>query len=363
MKNIFSLHSRDLTPRPEEESLFSALERGDSVMLSSKRRKGKTLFLKNALKKDYLYIDFYYYLRIEDFILDYAKILQEQFFPMDSIKSVGKNLNSLKQYFSFIDVNTSMNVDSEVQVKFSLLSNKKEYLKSCLKEVLSFPQKYYQQKNDQYVIVWDEVQAFFKENNHMKEIMEEITSHKNISYVLSGSDEELMRKIYDDIEYGLSEVCSYISLSDIEEEEWISFLKKMFKGMDYSDTLFKDILTISKGDPYYTNYLASKAVEMLQKGLNKGKYYFAKELVRIEETGFKQLIDGLTNNQKKCLAIIGKADGENIYNSTNLQKMGLSKSAMERCLTSFLNMNLLYRDKNRLLFSNPLLAFWIQQKF
>jgi uncharacterized protein YaaR (DUF327 family) len=71
----------------------------------------------------------------------------------------------------------------------------------------------------------------------------------------------------------------------------------------------------------------------------------------------------LSSNQQKALLLITKTNGENLYSSKNLQDVGLNKSAIERCLTSFTQMNLIIKHESSFRFENPLFRMWILEYF
>jgi uncharacterized protein YaaR (DUF327 family) len=86
-------------------------------------------------------------------------------------------------------------------------------------------------------------------------------------------------------------------------------------------------------------------------------------LTNIFSSSFLNTWMQLSSNQQKALLLITKTNGENLYSSKNLSEVGLNKSAIERCLTSFTQMNLIIKVESNFRFENPLFRMWILEYF
>lgn len=351
----------------EQETIVDYIKSHNMCWLYSERRIGKTSLIKTIIEQNpdlkIIYFDFFLALSKEDFILKYAKAIAEKIFSKKD--NTPDTIKEYKKYFKIIYPEI-IQQNEEIKITFSF---EKSQTEDALQELMNIPQKYAENNKKEVVaVVFDEFQNIYDTDASMiKQLRSYIQDHSLVSYVYLGSNKDRIDSIFNDPQSPFFESASKVTIEPIKLEEWRLHIINKFtqSNLSISQKTLNAILDLSQGHPFYTQYFAARAWELSQLDvpeLQDNHMLFADDLMKQEESFFRELFDGMTKNQKKTLLLVAKDNGDNVYSTSNLEFFEMSKSSAERCITSFIQMNLISKNKNYYYFRNPLLRYWIQKR-
>jgi hypothetical protein len=356
------------TCRQQEQNLIkNHIVNHNMCWLYSERRIGKTSLIKTIIEhnKEFkiIYFDFFLALNKDDFIKKYSKAIVDVLFEIKT--NIPETVKELKKYFKHIYPEVSQN-NEIINISFSFEKSK---LEECLQEVLNIPQKFAENnKKETVAVVFDEFQNIYETDETMiKQLRAYIQNHNLTSYIFLGSNKDKIDSIFNDSNSPFFESASKVTIEQIKTEEWRLYIINKFTQTNLSipQKILNSILELSQGHPFYTQYFSARAWDLIylkDPEISINSFYFADDLMKQEESFFRELFDGMTKNQKKTLLLIAKDNGDNVYGTANLEKFEISKSSAERCITSFVQMNLISKNRNLYYFRNPLLKYWIQKR-
>jgi len=246
------------TNRKEEISkIHSILSSENHLILISSRRYGKTSLVNKAIKqldRPYIYLDLQLTTNLEDFT---SQLLQKTLksYPYEKVKQFLKNFRVIP--------NISLNpLSNEVDISFNPVVSSQVILEDALNliEKLSTKKK-------KIVVIFDEFQEIHKIDKSLdKKLRAVIQHHKMVNYVMLGSQESLMKDIFEKKKSPFYHFGYLMQLDKIPYDEFFNFLSKRFeKIINNSSNLCENILEFTKLHPYYTQQLAFNVWESLLK--------------------------------------------------------------------------------------------------
>ena len=186
---------------------------------------------------------------------------------------------------------------------------------------------------------------FFDEFQKLNQIAESIAieasirhvaqESKNISFIFSGSNRNLLSSLFDDQKKPLYKLCDRMVLDRISENDYIPFIKKKFQirnENNLSEKIIQAILDTTERHPYYVNVLCHKLwTKMTFPTENEVKeiwHYYA----MTEKSNVTNEIDLLSANQAKMLIAIAKYGGE--FSTTSREFLALTRFSTSSALQS-----------------------------
>lgn len=287
------------TNRIEEiETISSILNSENHLVIISPRRYGKTSLIFRVLKemgRPYITVD----LQVITTTTDLAAQLIKK---INRVYAFEKIKNLIKGFRIVPSINLSP-LTNEIEVSFKASSSADTPLEDVLDllDNLSSPSK-------KLIVVFDE----FQEIKNIKKGLEKklrsvMQHHKNTNYVFLGSQESLIREIFQKKKSPFYRFGYIFSLEKIPESEFMKFLKEKFKG---AAKIPGAILEITKSHPYYTQQLAFNVWQILEKDkkckdpVGKG----IEQIVRNHDADYERLWNTLNRTDMKIL--IGMAMSE-----------------------------------------------------
>ncbi len=246
------------TNRKEEiGKIHSILSSENHLILISPRRYGKTSLISKAIKaleRPYIFLDLQLITNIEDFT---SQLLQKtlKYYPFEKIKHFFKSFRIIP--------NISLNpLSNEVDFSFNPTMSSSVILEDALNliEKLSTKEK-------KIVVIFDEFQEINKiDKNLDKKLRAILQHHKMVNYVMLGSQESLMKEIFEKKKSPFYHFGYLMQLDKIPYEEFFDFLTERFEKIKNNGSgLSKEILEFTKLHPYYTQQLAFNVWENLIK--------------------------------------------------------------------------------------------------
>jgi len=285
------------TNRTEEiQKVKSVLNSENHLIVISPRRYGKTSLINKVvkeLKRSFILLDLQLITSAEDFA---AQLLKRAYkiFPLEKIKQLIKSFRIIPS----VSINP---VTGELDVSFRPSASSST---SAIEDVLNLIEKL-SPPNKKIIIVFDEfqeVKRIDKElDRHLRAFMQH---HKNINHVFLGSQESLIRDIFEKKKSPFYHFGFLFPLSKIPADEFHSYLSTRFqKIIPDHETISWSIIQFTGSHPYYTQQLAFAVWEVLSKngGVSSVIESAINELIQYHDADYERLWNTLNRTDMKIL--------------------------------------------------------------
>ena len=300
----------------ELQHIKSVLNSENHLILISPRRFGKTSLVVKALQESerkHIMINLQSVVSVEDFA---SRLLKEVFkiYKFEKLKYMIKNFRvvptlSINPMTDGVDVAIQPMVDSRVMIEdvFSLL------------QMLAT-------ENDRLIVVFDEFQEIKAIDKNLDRVLRSIIQlHKNINYLFLGSQESMMREIFEKKKSPFFHFGQLLNLDKIPYEDFKLYLYDRLSFMDDADRVCDEILDFTKCHPYYTQQLASQVWE---KGKNGEMENIVEEainrLLEFHDLNFERIWLNFNNTDKRIL--IWLANNNKPYTLLGIAQSTISSS-------------------------------------
>lgn len=302
--------------RIELQQIKSVLNSENHLILISPRRFGKTSLVVKALQESeckHIMLNLQSVVSVEDFA---SRLLKEVFkiYKFEKLKYMIKNFRvvptlSINSMTDGVDVAIQPMVDSRVMIEdvFSLL------------QMLAT-------EDDRLIVVFDEFQEIKSIDKNLDRLLRSIIQlHKNINYLFLGSQESMMREIFEKKKSPFFHFGQLLNLDKIPYEDFKLYLYDRLSFMDDADRVCDEILDFTKCHPYYTQQLASQVWE---KGKNGEKENIVEEainrLLEFHDLNFERIWLNFNNTDKRIL--IWLANNNKPYTLLGIAQSTISSS-------------------------------------
>jgi len=232
----------------ELSEIRSILDTRVHLILMSPRRFGKTsLILKavNNLSRPVLFCD----LQIITSEIDFAEQLLKKLhhlFPLEKIKSLLKT-------FRIVPIISMNPLSNEVNISF----NATDHQTAPIEDVLNLCQKV-SSSDRPLIIIFDEFQEIRKIGAGLEKNLRSIIQHHDrINYVFLGSQESMIRDIFQNNKSPFYHFGRLLRLSKISDDDFRTFLMEHFRSVSKdAESISDNILKFTHAHPYYTQQLA-----------------------------------------------------------------------------------------------------------
>lgn len=302
--------------RIELQHIKSVLNSENHLILISPRRFGKTSLVVKALQESerkHIMLNLQSVLSVEDFA---SRLLKEVFkiYKFEKLKYMIKNFRvvptlSINPMTDGVDVAIQPMVDSRVMIEdvFSLL------------QMLAT-------EDDRLIVVFDEFQEIKSIDKNLDRLLRSIIQlHKNINYLFLGSQESMMREIFEKKKSPFFHFGQLLNLDKIPYEDFKLYLYDRLSFMGDADRVCDEILDFTKCHPYYTQQLASQVWE---KGKNGEMENIVEEainrLLEFHDLNFERIWLNFNNTDKRIL--IWLANNNKPYTLLGIAQSTISSS-------------------------------------
>lgn len=238
------------TNREDEiKEISEEIVSGQSIILISPRRYGKTSLVINTISKiKYLFIKIDMHLITDE--IDLGNTLIRKLFSLSKFEKIKHFLKNLRIQPA-IQFDTKSN---EVSVVFNPgEKNGAIYLE----DALEMSQHIAKSLKKRIVVIFDEFQEIRRISENLEKKMRSIFQyHKDVSYIFIGSQEHMIRDIFENKNNPFYKFGKQILLREMKIDKIKKFVIDRFasKGIDAS-TVVDSILEITNSHPYYTQQL------------------------------------------------------------------------------------------------------------
>jgi hypothetical protein len=283
--------NRDKELSAIKESLNSA----NHLILISPRRFGKTSLIKkviNTENRKSVFIDLQLINSVEDFAAHYLRSIYT-IYPSEKIRNFVKN-------FRIIPGITLNPVNNSIDILFQPNAEQRP----LLEDVLNLLEKLSSEKQ-RPIVVLDEFQDIKRIGKDIERVLRSVMqNHKNINYIFLGSQESMMREIFEKKKSPFYHFGQLLYLNKIEINHFMNFISVKLKDVcNNPDKIAGEILTFSKSHPYYTQQLAYLTWNLLsQKSKQESVVANAvKETIQIHDFDYERLWMTFNSTDKKTL--------------------------------------------------------------
>lgn len=238
------------TNREDEiKEIHEEIVSGQSIILISPRRYGKTSLVINAISKiKYLFIKIDMHLITDE--TDLGNTLIRKLFSLSKFEKIKHFLKNLRiQPAIQFDPNSN-----EVSVAFN---HGEKNASIYLEDALEMPQHIAKSLKKRIVVIFDEFQAIRRISKNLEKKMRSIFQyHENVSYIFIGSQEHMIRDIFENKNNPFYKFGKQILLHEMKIDKIKKFVIDRFAGKGINaSTVVDSILEITNCHPYYTQQL------------------------------------------------------------------------------------------------------------
>ena len=291
------------TNRTEELVKIKAILNSDNhLIMISPRRFGKTSLIRKVVKtsnRNLLFLDLQLINSIEDFAAQYLRRIY-RIFPSERVKQFIRN-------FRIIPTLSVNPVSNEMEISFQTTGADLPLLEDALNllEQLSDPIK-------RTIVVFDEFQDIKRLGNGIDRMLRSIMQlHQNINYIILGSQESMMREIFEKKKSPFYHFGQLFPLAKIDKTHFKTFIVSgMNSVVNNPGRIADEILLFTEGHPYYTQQLSYTTWNILDREGEKGEpvELAITETVQIHDFDYERLWATFNNMDKKTLTTLAQRD-------------------------------------------------------
>jgi uncharacterized protein len=358
--------------REEEiKGITASLERGQSVILFSPRRYGKTSLIKQALshleKRGLLvfYMDLYRITSLDRFASYYSQtVLSSLRSKADKIFTIVKTLiPSLKPKLTYTEPNLP-----SIEVELTMEALRKQ---STFSEMFDFLENYCKKKKLRGCVVFDEFQeisGFDADGRLEREMRSAFQHHELVSYAFLGSKMHLMKKIFKDKNRPFYNFGNHFELGTIDVAYWVPFIKaglgKAGASLEIEDC--GRIVALTGGHPYYTQMICSELWERIAHAGSAPASVLLEDALQAVLTksnyAFIEIWDALSTIERRLIFGIAETGEAAPFATDFLRKYQLgAASSVQRMIERLIQKGLIDRTDSGYRLIDPILALWIKR--
>ena len=286
----------------------SVLCSANNLVLISPRRYGKTSLIFKVLtelKRPFIMLDLQIIISADDLA---GQLLKKLFriYPFEKVKHYLKGFKVIPS----ININP---VTNEIDVSFTPSST----TLNSITDVLGLIGDITKPKNKP-VIVFDEFQEITRISKDLdKRLRSLMQFHKNVNYVFLGSQESLIREIFEKKKSPFYHFGQLMNLERIPYAEFENYLVSGLKSVTKNPVIVsKEILEVTKCHPYYTQMLAFTVWELLaeKKDGSNTVSDAVDYIIRVHDVDYERLWRTLNRTEMKILISLVKSKNSPMSN-------------------------------------------------
>lgn len=291
----------------------SVLASHNHIVIISPRRFGKTSLIRKAVKsmnRDVLMLDLQLINSVEDFAAQYLRRVY-RLFPSEKIKQFVRN-------FRIIPTIALNPVNGEFEVSFKTIDNNLPLLEDVLNlmEQLSNP-------SNRTIVILDEFQDIIRFGKGIDRKLRSIMQlHQNINYVFLGSQESMMREIFEKKKSPFYHFGLVLPIAKIDRTHFRAYINYGMSGVSsHPEKITDEVLDFTDGHPYYTQQLAYSVWNILKQspGSNDAVIQSIEDTIQTHDFDYERLWATFNNTDKVTLTLLAQKN--------DMSSMPLSKTS------------------------------------
>jgi len=361
MKNPFKFGSivdePYFTNRIEEiEKLKNVLKSENHLIIISPRRFGKTSLITKVVKqlnRPHIILDLQLITSVEDLASQLLKRVY-RVYPFERVKQLIRN-------FRFIPTMSLNPFNNEVEVSFQPIIDTLPLIEDVLNLIETLGEK-----DKKPIVIFDEFQEVFRIKNGLdRQLRSIMQQHKNINYVFLGSMESLMQSIFERKKSAFYHFGMLYTLGKIPLLDFKTYLSGGLEKICNQEEILSDaILKFTDCHPYYTQQLAYKVWELIDKDSNTENPVLLaiEELVEIHDTDYERLWNTLNQTDKKILIGLSFNELSPLTDAFQRKYSIAASSTTFSSLKRLMQMGYVIKNKKTYEVDDPFYAQWIKQR-
>ncbi len=350
----------------EMKNITSTLSSGNSMILISPRRWGKSSLVRKSMEESFLpnknyhvvMLDLFRIRSEEEFFQEYAKeVIRSTSTGMEDI------MRNAKSFFK--NIVPRISVSTESMGGFSLQFDTKE-MKENRSDILDLPENISRKKNKKIVVCVDEFQnlsAFDKPVAVKNELRSAWQHHRSVAYCLYGSKRHMMADIFNNAASPFYRFGTVLFLDKIEKKYWIPFISKAFERTKKSISIdfCERIADAMQNHPFYVQQLSHIVWSLTDTRVTPAVISEATErILEMNRPFLVRELESLSNGQVNLLRAV--CHGEVRLNSSEVlkeYKLGTSGnvSKNKRILEE---LDIIDFDRAGIRFVDPVFELWFR---
>ena len=357
----------------ESEELMADIASGQSVIIFSPRRYGKTSLILEVLDRVReegllaVYLDLFKMTSEEGFIAAYAKELAK--LQAGGVRSVLRSLRELLPRLVPKVVLKSEKAGVEVEFEFDPRSERAPLLDDLFDAVATIGTK----SGKRAVVVFDEFQEIADwdgAGNVERHMRAHFQLHQSVSYIFMGSKRHLMQGIFQSKNRPFYRFGKHFPLGKIPRNEFAAFIQKRFgeTGIQVVGTVTDEILNVTEDHPYYTQLLCHILWDRTREARTVTADAVSSALPEVflrEAHAFQDLWDMLPLKARQVRVALAKEENSQVqvYSSDFLQKHNLgSASSVQRAVSRLMIEEILEKLTGGYQFTDIFFKRWIRNE-
>lgn len=341
--------------REELKRIRSILESQVHLILMSPRRYGKSSLIRKILKeinRPAIVLD----MQVVTSEVDFCEQLMKKICKLNPMQKVKNAVKS----FRFIPTISINPASEELNVSFD--SSKAADL--ILEDVLNLADRIFTKKRP--IIVFDEFQDIRKIAEHFETRLRSILQHHtNTNYVFLGSQESLIRDIFEQKNNPFYHFGYLFKLSKIPNDEFQLFLEDRFRPICSNfGEIAGDILKFTDGHPHYTQRLAFQVWEnfVTTNELENPVLTAIEQIIEFHDVDYERWWSSLKRTDMKVMIGLAFSDDSPMSKEFSHQfKLGAS-STVYSSLKRLLENGYLVKIKDHYEIDDPFFKHWIYKR-
>ena len=339
----------------EIKEITSEIKAGQHIVLMSPRRYGKSSLVNEVMKSSGVKW-FRINMELISDEVDLANYYVKNALSLSKFEKMKHHLKKLKIQ-PYIQLNS---VTNEISVSFSA---EKRNISTLLSDSLQLPEEIAKATKQKIVVVFDEFQDIRRIAPMLERKMRGIFQyHENVTYVFIGSQESMIRDIFQNKKNSFYKFGRHITLNKIDEAAFTSYILKRFSAQKVdASKIVKNILIFTDCHPYYTQQLCHEIYILGEKKvLSLGIIDKAvDQIVTEHHADYSRWWNSLITTERKV--ILGIVFGEgNPTSQKFIKKYGIkSASTSGSVVTKLLAVGTLVKTDAGIKIEDPFWAKWI----
>jgi uncharacterized protein len=352
--------------------LLRLLEMGQSCILMAPRRYGKTSVILETLNR--LKKEGHFTVHLDLFSVSSKRIFADRWAALPLANNpawLEKSWEKIKRggltLLRGLKFKPSV-ADQELVLQLDLPQTN---IDTLLEKVLDFPERFAKRHKKILFFAIDEFQSIldFGDSALVKLLRAHIQRHHHVRYLFSGSQEGLMKDLFQDKRHAFYRFGRLVALGPISQDAFIPYIVDQFlkQKIDIEESVARNICDETEGQPYYTQLLCQMLYEIVAK---RKKQAVTKEdipwglnqLLSHEEGLFSDWWDRLSKKKHAQSILTYVVIGRSPYEIPDA-----SRANLNRVVTELIKLGYLQRKEKQgrhVLFAlrDPFFAMWLKKK-
>ena len=353
----------------ESKNLIKLVTNGNSIVLVSPRRMGKTGLIEHCFRNKKIaggyytfFVDIYATSNLSEFVYKFGKEIFER------LKPKGKSF--IDNFFAVISsLRAGFKLDEQSGAPvFDIGIGEIKSPEFTLEEIF----KYLNTADKPCIIAIDEFQqiAKYPEKNIEAILRTHIQKTTKSNFIFSGSQRHILHEMFFSASKPFYQSAVLQSIDVIDRKEYIKFASKLFAkaNKDVENKYVERAYDLFEGHTFYVQAALNQLFSELDDNEKCTDLIFSravKNRVNSYETLFSEILNLLTERQKECLLAVAKAEkAQNITGGDFIKKYALYSSAsVQTSARQLLEKEILTKNQNIYSVYDRFFTFWLKSYY